>query len=133
MKYRYFFAIACLSFVFIMTGCQKQQQPLSETGGDVPQQFTDNDALRNGRFALIQHLTEIEGYTVPFVNEWTPDQVIESEGSSTYTFRSGEWTLTLSTAQADETRLVYHTLLTGPDGFHYAADVLADGRIAPAQ
>ena len=106
--------------------------PPSPTSASPNERFEDNESLRNGRFAFIFYLTEIEGYTVPLVNEWTPQTVTEDGSSRSYTFESDQWTMTL-TMPLNPGNEIIQAVLSGPQNFHYEAEISPDGTIAPAQ
>ena len=102
--------------------------------GEAPQAFADTEALQQGRFAFIYYLREIEGFReVPLSDAWAPQLVEEDEALRTYTFASDGWRLTLAQPLAEDAAFRYRAGLTGPDDFAYAADILPDGTVAPAQ
>ncbi|MDX1687135.1 MAG: hypothetical protein R3248_04050 [Candidatus Promineifilaceae bacterium] len=95
--------------------------------------FPDNADLRAARFAVVYHMTQIEGMTFPLVDQWTPESVSENDEFRTHTFRSGDWTLSLAAPLEDTPDLLYRVTITGPDDFFYQADMDEDGNLAPAQ
>lgn len=127
------------------TAQAQEQEPASEPAGEdqstngdessasVDAAFADNADLRAARFAVVFHMTQIEGMSFPLVDEWTPESVSEEGDFRTYTFRSGEWTLSLASPLEEMPDLLYHVTITGPDDFVYRAQMDEDGNLAPAQ
>lgn len=113
--------------------------PSEGAGGDEGGASTDEDApatsedLRAARFAVVFHMTQIEGMSFPLMDEWTRDSVSEDGESRTYTFRSGEWTMSLASPPEDEPDVLYYVTITGPDDLTYRAQMDHDGNLAPAQ
>jgi len=149
---RRLFLILCLSLLVV--ACRRQSGPTptptaaavptatpgtESAGGDVEDAspdsvaFADNADLRAARFAVVFYMTEIEGMTFPLVDQWTPERVIEGDDFRTYTFRSGEWTLSLASPLEEEPDLLYRVTIQGPDDFTYMAEMDEDGTLAPAQ
>lgn len=102
-----------------------------DASSDAP--FSDSADLRAARFAVVYHMTEIEGMTFPLVDEWAPESLSEDDEFRTYTFQSGEWTLSLASPQEDTPDLLYRVRITGPDDFTYLAEMSEQGNLAPAQ
>jgi len=104
-----------------------------ESGAPTDGAFADNADLQAARFAVVFHMTQIEGMTFPLVDEWTPESVSEEGDFRTYTFRSGEWTLSLASPLEETPDLLYQVTITGPDDLTYQAQMDEDGNLAPAQ
>lgn len=95
--------------------------------------FSDSPDLQAARFAVVYHMTEIEGMTFPLVDEWVPESFSEDGEFRTYTFRSDQWTLSLASPLEESPELLYRVRITGPDGFSYLAEMSEQGNLAPAQ
>lgn len=95
--------------------------------------FSDSADLQAARFAVVYHMTEIEGMTFPLVDEWVPQNLSEDGEFRTYTFGSDEWTLSLASPLEEDPELLYRVRITGPDDFSYLAEMGELGKLAPAQ
>lgn len=137
MRWMTFFLLVCF-----LAACQRepvanepvdgQARPIG--AGDVEEQeFVDNVGLQNGRFLLISHMTQKENLAVPAADAWEPDGTYVDGEWQVYRFKSGEWQLTIAGMQGEADPTMYRTRLSGPDGFDYAADIFADGTVAPNQ
>lgn len=104
-----------------------------EEGATPGAAFADNADLQAARFAVVYHMTEIEGMTFPLVDEWVPESLSEDGEFRTYTFRSGEWTLSLASPLEETPDLLYRVRITGPNDFSYLAEMSEQGNLAPAQ
>lgn len=105
----------------------------SEEAASSDAPFPDSADLQAARFAVVYHMTEIEGMAFPLVDEWVPESLSEDGEFRTYTFRSGEWTLSLASPLEEDPELLYRVRITGPDGFSYLAEMSKQGNLAPAQ
>ena len=116
-----------------MTEAAGESAGESDEGAASEGAFTDNADLRAARFAVVFHMTQVEGMSFPLVDEWTPERVTEDDEFRTHTFRSGDWTLSLASPLEETPDLLYRVTITGPDDFTYLAEMDEDGNLAPAQ
>ncbi len=93
----------------------------------------DRIALLHGRSLFTIFLNQTEGISVPLVDQWTLEEVTETENGRSFEFRSGDWSLILQEADSNAVEVLYHAHLNGLDNFSYLADILVNGTISPAQ
>lgn len=126
----------------LLLGCQQQpthnasshEAPDHDHSQTDPQPFADSDELLAVRLTLHNHLIHVENITaVPLADSWTPQQTYLDTQKRHYSFSSSDWQLQIELPLTADAPYRYRTLITGPDNFHYAADLSPNGLVYPAQ